>query len=67
MVTLPREANKKSQKLFPFVKMVDKHGDVFFHHTEKLFNPIALRKAKIGYNFGLSECNRVNSAKNVSL
>ena len=26
----------------------------------KGFNPIALRKAKIVYNFGLSECNRVN-------
>ena len=25
-----------------------------------LFNPFALRKAKIVYNFGLSECNRVN-------
>ena len=25
------------------------------------FNPIALRKAKIAYNFGLSECNRVKS------
>ena len=24
------------------------------------FNPVALRKAKIIYNFGLSECNRVN-------
>ena len=24
-----------------------------------LLNPIALRKAKIVYNFGLSECNRV--------
>ena len=23
-------------------------------------NPIALRKAKIAYNFGLSECSRVN-------
>ena len=23
-------------------------------------NPIALRKVKIAYNFGLSECNRVN-------
>ena len=23
------------------------------------FNPIALRKAKIVYNFGISECNRV--------
>ena len=25
------------------------------------FNPIALRKAKIVYNFGLSECNRVKN------
>ena len=25
----------------------------------KVFNPIALRKAKIACNFGLSECNRV--------
>ena len=24
-----------------------------------LFNPIALRNAKIVYNFGLSECNKV--------
>ena len=24
------------------------------------FNPVALRKAKIVYNFGLSECSRVN-------
>ena len=24
-------------------------------------NPIALRKTKIVYNFGLSECNRVNT------
>ena len=28
------------------------------HHTSKV-SPIALRKAKIVYNFGLSECNRV--------
>ena len=26
-----------------------------------IFNPIALRKAKIVYNFRLSECNRVNN------
>ena len=25
-----------------------------------LFNPIALRKAKLIYNFGLSECSSVN-------
>ena len=27
--------------------------------NQSLFNPIALRKAKIAYNFGLYECNRV--------
>ena len=26
-----------------------------------LLSPIALRKAKIGYNFGLSECSRVKT------
>ena len=26
-----------------------------------MINPIALRKAKIAYNFGLSECNRVKA------
>ena len=30
-----------------------------------IFNPIALRKAKIVYNFGLSECNRVKVVKGV--
>ena len=28
-----------------------------------LINPIAFREAKIVYNFGLSECNRVNVVK----
>ena len=27
--------------------------------SKDIFNPIALRKAKIVCNFGLSECNRV--------
>ena len=30
-------------------------------HFEILFNPIALRKAEIVCNFGLSVCNRVKS------
>ena len=30
-----------------------------FSYNEN-FNPIALRKATIAYNLGLSECNRVN-------
>ena len=29
-------------------------------YTADIFNPIAFGKAKIVYNFGLSECNRVN-------
>ena len=29
------------------------------------FNPIALRKAKIAYNSGLSECNRVKLLLNL--
>ena len=32
------------------------------NHPSKAFNPIALRKAKIAYNVGLSECNRVKWA-----
>ena len=31
----------------------------YSHFFEAAFNPVALRKAKIVYNFGLSECNRV--------
>ena len=31
--------------------------------VKDIVNPIALRKAKIVYKFGLSECNRVNSAR----
>ena len=27
-------------------------------------NPIALRKTKIVYNFGLSECNKINKTNN---
>ena len=30
------------------------------------FNPVALRKAKIAHNFGLSECNRVKSFSKMS-
>ena len=30
------------------------------HHQQ--LNPIALRKAKIAYSFGLSECSRVTMA-----
>ena len=30
------------------------------HFVSIQFNPTALRKAKVEYNFGLSECNRIN-------
>ena len=33
------------------------------NHKNLIFNTVALRKAKIVYNFGLSECNRVNIAR----
>ena len=36
-------------------------GKQLFHFIfVSLLNPIALRKSKIIYNFGLSECSRVN-------
>ena len=31
-----------------------------FYPPYAFFNPIALRKAKVAYNFGLSECNRAS-------
>ena len=37
-----------------FANMAAKHGGITTH-----FNPVALRKAKIVCNFGLSECNRL--------
>ena len=30
-------------------------------------NPIALRQAKIAYNFGLSECNRLRRNKGIEM
>ena len=32
---------------------------IFKVHTHTHLNPIALRNAKIAYNFGLSDCSRV--------
>ena len=45
------------------------YSSVFIVYREKTMNmpsrinPIALRKAKIAYNFGLSECSRVKRLK----
>ena len=36
------------------------HSDI---NTSNYLNPIALRKAKIAYNFGFSACNRVKTCK----
>ena len=46
----------ESQKMFPFLKMAERMENVGIHT-----HPIALRKAKIVCNFGLSECNRVKT------
>ena len=50
------EANRKSQIMFPLAKMVEKLVCVPSH-----LNPVALRKAKIVYYFGLSEYSRVKA------
>ena len=55
------EAIKKSQKLFPFVTGGGGGGGGESFVVTKLVNPIALRKAKIVSNFGLSECNRIKN------
>ena len=47
----------RMQKSIPFQKRIKKAW-----HYIHLLNPIALRKAKILYNFGRSECNRVNKS-----
>ena len=47
------KATRKSQRLFLYVKW---QKNMMVHPNG--FNPIALRKAKVVYNFGLSECNR---------
>ena len=49
----------------PKIFTLTEYGWQYFVKSQKklpaiLLNAIALRKAKIVYNFGLSECNRVN-------
>ena len=39
--------------------IVMKEKNLSCYQINMVFYPIALRKAKIVYNFGLSECNRV--------
>ena len=48
-------ARKEVTKIVALCKIGIKQRNVLIQ-----LNPIALRKAKIVYNFGLSECNRVN-------
>ena len=45
---------------FPIVKPVKRRTNCGYLRQVTL-NPIALRKAKIACNFGLSECNRVSA------
>ena len=53
--------SKITNKLEPSHKTDLDFGIVLEKKTYLLLNPIALRKAKIVYNFGLSECNRVKT------
>ena len=53
MSTLLGEATVPFSVLLPFSIYVSVEEQIFS------FNPIALRKAKIAYNFGRSECIRV--------
>ena len=61
--------NEECIELFSFHKQVpvDKalNTEITLKSSLKpaLTNPVALRKAKIVYNFGLSECNRVKAVK----
>ena len=49
---------KSGQKMFIVIYVLRPFLD-YFTYIEPISNPIALRKTKIVYNFGLSECNRV--------
>ena len=54
---IPSYLNSSYKQLY---KMSPDMTDVFLNlKIEQSVNPIALRKTKIVYNFGLSECNRV--------
>ena len=61
---LDRETTFLTPSLLFYTKKTSKR-DILFNkrisprRANSFFNPAALRKAKIVYNFGLSECNRV--------
>ena len=56
------EKKKKHMKMYLFILTL-LHSERPKLYTILYLNPVALRKAKIVYNFGLSECNRVKAAK----
>ena len=41
-------------------------GNIQQYFPEFIFNPTALRKAKIVYNFGLSECKSIKGVSKIS-
>ena len=45
------------------IRFIEADPKKFYYHL----NPTALRKAKIVYNFGLSECNRFKKVINIQL
>ena len=55
-------SNSSVSFLPPFLTEVNFQGKKLFHLQQCFFlYPIAFRKTKIVYNFGLSECNKVKN------
>ena len=50
----PFEPRAKDRKLLKYLPIF------YIYKQQNIFNSTALRKTKIVYTFGLSECNRVN-------
>ena len=58
-----QERTKRARSVFTATDIRHMQNGVTIKHSEYIY-PTALRKAKILYYFGLSECNRVKSIKN---
>ena len=58
----PMGENSFLKELTPITWRINENGKVVSHGSVPIdFNPIALKKVKIVYNFDLSECNRVTA------
>ena len=57
-----KSVNKQLEQILIDRQDYDFHFIVSYN---TVLNPTALRKAKIGYNFGLSECSRVKHVSKI--